>query len=285
MISQIKFIKNSQKSFDGGFHDEAQRLATTMRVLLHDTGGSHSLLNQLDKKNMHFLSTTSPFSPINLNPYIPFLAMHMNRDKGSYELKDILDDSANNKFLGFDDWWNELVIYDYNKLFTRKDIVTNIANQDGGAHIDPKLNKEYADLTKKNSLGWTYATSNSTKKQIFKNNPAYLSVRGISEELLYSLELSNLDTIEEMTRTENFFKVVELIPLKITKHNKYDRPRFITKDISKKKITKKDRIIHEKIFNNVDSIKDYKLKEKYKKQGYSLTKKNNDNHIQYYLIK
>ena len=47
---QQRFIKNSAQSFDDGFEGEAKRLALTIRVLVHDTSQSHSLLSQVDKK-------------------------------------------------------------------------------------------------------------------------------------------------------------------------------------------------------------------------------------------
>lgn len=34
----------------------------------------------------------------------------------------------------FNDWWNEIIFDDKKNKFTRRDIVTYVANQDGGAH-------------------------------------------------------------------------------------------------------------------------------------------------------
>ena len=55
----------------------------------------------------------------------------------------------------FNDWWNEIIFDDKKNKFTRHDIVTYVANQDGGAHVDSELDESYATLTKMNSLGWT----------------------------------------------------------------------------------------------------------------------------------
>ena len=51
----------------------------------------------------------------------------------------------------FNDWWNEINFDDKKNKFTRRDIVTYVANQDGGAHVDPELDESYATLTKMNS--------------------------------------------------------------------------------------------------------------------------------------
>ena len=47
---QIDFLKASSTSFDTGFHGEIKRLAISVRVLVHDTSNSTSLLALLDKK-------------------------------------------------------------------------------------------------------------------------------------------------------------------------------------------------------------------------------------------
>ena len=38
-------------------------------------------------------------------------------------------------------------------------MVCSVTNKDGGAHVDPELNKKYADLVKRGSLGWEYDVS------------------------------------------------------------------------------------------------------------------------------
>ena len=53
--NQIAFMKQSASSYDDGFEDEAKRLAVTIRILVHDTNNSTSLLTSLNKKNINFL--------------------------------------------------------------------------------------------------------------------------------------------------------------------------------------------------------------------------------------
>ena len=54
---QIEFLKRSTKSYDEGFESEGKRIAVVLRVLLHDTNQSLSLLNQLRFKNILFHDT------------------------------------------------------------------------------------------------------------------------------------------------------------------------------------------------------------------------------------
>ncbi len=53
---QIAFLKASAQSYDKGFLGEAKRLAVTVRVLIHDTVASPSLLRQLDLKHISFMA-------------------------------------------------------------------------------------------------------------------------------------------------------------------------------------------------------------------------------------
>lgn len=45
---QIGFLERSNRTFDKGHFSEAKRMATTLRVLCHNTGRSRSVIHQLD---------------------------------------------------------------------------------------------------------------------------------------------------------------------------------------------------------------------------------------------
>jgi len=54
---QIAFIRASCEAYDNGLRDEAVRIGTALRVLLHDTADSTSLLGRLRAKQVPLLST------------------------------------------------------------------------------------------------------------------------------------------------------------------------------------------------------------------------------------
>ena len=185
---EIEFLISSSNSYDNGYTGEAKRLATTIRVLLHDTNKSVSLLKLLNKKNIKFYDTSLPFRPDNNVPYMGLVMMKMSGEGGEYVAP--LDGGAptrqKNKKLTFDAWWNEVVIVDKNKnKFKRRDIILTMVNKEGGAHIDPELDQAYADLSRFNSLGWTY--SNKDVKDIPLANAELSNVRQITHEVLKSL--------------------------------------------------------------------------------------------------
>lgn len=65
--TQLRFLERSAESYDQGFEDEALRLATIVRVLVHDTDRSHSLLGQLEiKDKLKWIDTAGPIEPGNL---------------------------------------------------------------------------------------------------------------------------------------------------------------------------------------------------------------------------
>ena len=102
---------------------------------------------------------------------------------------DNLSSAFGNRLIKFNDWWDQPVIRDNNDtIFTRKDIVLNVADTDGGSHVDPGLTTEYTELTVNNSMGW-WAIENNNKTGIAA--PHLPSIRQICHEVLCSLAYSH----------------------------------------------------------------------------------------------
>jgi len=186
---QIEFLKRSSQSYDEGFTSEAKRLTVAIRVLLHDTQKSTSLLTHLKKKDILFYDTSLDHNPNNLLPTLGLIMMKIGPNGAEYVPP--LDDGPPIRYckgkIPFEKWWNEIVLVDGkgNKL-TRSDLVLAVANKDGGTHVDPKLDKAYVDLTRFNSLGWKFVQSGIEKD--FATGPELASVRQISHEVLKSLK-------------------------------------------------------------------------------------------------
>jgi len=70
-LKENDFLKLSSKAYDEGFEDEAQKLATTLRILLHDTNKSKLLFSYLNiTQNVYFISSVAYLIPANLIAYI-----------------------------------------------------------------------------------------------------------------------------------------------------------------------------------------------------------------------
>lgn len=144
---QLAFLERSCAAFDEGYTDEFKRLAVTLRVLLHDTPKSHSLLQQLEMKSGDFFAYSTPIDGQNLLPDWP-LAIARIGPQGIALLPTLDSSGIPPRLLKFSDWWSEAVYRDPNAGITldRKSIVLAVANKDGGAHVDPEIDERYFHL-------------------------------------------------------------------------------------------------------------------------------------------
>ncbi|MEA5048487.1 MAG: hypothetical protein VB034_07745 [Eubacteriales bacterium] len=190
LLAQLQFLKSSCLSYDAGQHLEAIRIATALRILFHTTCKSESILSQLEIQNIvNMLDTSLENSPTNLLSYTGLLFTRVTTGSGITYIP-LLDDSFffGRKNLPFKKWWSEVVILDDKKhVFTRRDIVLHVADQDGGAHVDPQIDKKYYDLKKENTLGLYYSDDYHTDEPPV-NNPIFPSLRQIAYEVIATFE-------------------------------------------------------------------------------------------------
>lgn len=220
LYEQLRFLRVSAASYDSGFEGEAKRLATTVRVLVHDTKKSKSLLHQLNLKHIIRMHDTAlPFDSRNLAPHQGLVVIRIDvpagvsgsevsftlvgkdepfgeappgqaRTKMTYEPRVSAGGGvASPTSVPFRRWWEEIVIKDSEgHTFTRSDLVLAMTNKEGGAHVDPKLDKQYARLTRFHSQGWQVTTGEVRLPP--DNSLVGASIRQIAHELLVSIEES-----------------------------------------------------------------------------------------------
>jgi hypothetical protein len=129
---QTRFLITSGNLVAGGDYDEAVRLAVSLRVLLHDTGRSHSVLGQLGWKLR--LEYVNSLRPLELAPGIVAVlgtdtGQHVGEAFGLVALR--ADDMGNLRYvaplaeaapsplsetvipptLSFEEWWTENVLH------------------------------------------------------------------------------------------------------------------------------------------------------------------------------
>lgn len=181
---QLNFIDASAVSFDGGCVGEIKRLAISVRVLVHDTATSTSLLKLMGRKNVQFLDTALPFDEANKLSHSSLVQTRLT-DNGAMP-EPVLDGGLASRHVDFDSWWNGIVFVDRDRNeFSRRDIVLTLANKEGGAHVDPRLDVRYAALRKQNSLGWMNVANDGKETPSEDQVPA--AMRQISHEILKSL--------------------------------------------------------------------------------------------------
>jgi hypothetical protein len=195
---QISFLVKSAMEYDKGHEAEAKRMAVSIRILLHDTNSSISVLRQLGVKSasgteatdMPFADTARDYDQYNLlevHHSFNGLVMTLMSNAGIHYVAP-LSKPSHGRILKktFPDWWNKVIYIDANREnFTRRDLVLAVANKDGGAHVDPELDQKYADFSRNNSLGWVLSKSGVEHAPL--TGPVYPSIRQIAHELLLSL--------------------------------------------------------------------------------------------------
>ena len=196
---QLYFLGSALDSFPNK-EIESKRIATTIRVLVHDTNNSNSLLHSLNKKEqIKFINSAAPNNGrlhsmtgmkdvrgSNPNQYtglvakiienevltvVPLFRQHLSEWHNEYSK------------LFFEDWWKmEIIKIDANAL-TRKEVVLLMANKDGGAHIDKTLPEPYHFIKESKLI-----LNIGGRETEFEKNLIYATVAQIGWEVKFSIE-------------------------------------------------------------------------------------------------
>lgn len=183
---QWAFLRRSCAAYDAGETAEAKRLAATLRLLLHDTKHSKSLLSQLGLKKTLFFDTSANINEDNLLPTFGLVQAHVSHAGSNFVPP--LDRPIGHPvwMIPFEYWWNKRVIRIPRLLeLTRAELVLTMADQDGGAHVDSEMEERYYRLTRENAIGYQFTDSRGRSIPIGGLEGA--SVRQIAQEVLASL--------------------------------------------------------------------------------------------------
>ncbi len=189
---QFLLLKNSCRSFDDGLHPVAKHIALNLRVLLYHHRQSRSLLEQLSLRNCRFYDTAGKLNSNNLFSECNLVVLQAKTTHSgivrTYLAKVTTGFPEEGiKKIRFPDWWNRPVVKDtHGKKFCRRELVLNVANTDGGAHVDPSLDEKYMDLSRKNSLGWYFMSGNIEEE--FSERPELACIRQIAHEVLKTMK-------------------------------------------------------------------------------------------------
>ena len=182
---QIDLLHLSCNNFDNGNMNAALYMASTIRVLLHHTEKSFSILNQL--KNC--------FNIDRKNLYDPSAIVRSNLS--NYKVEVISDSevkmnvcpilSKSNNLVNFESWWHNISIYWETYTLSRKDIILLLANKEGGSHVDPKIPEELM-LLKRNISPTVVFIINSIPLSIKAEEFMRNAVRTIAQEVIFTFD-------------------------------------------------------------------------------------------------
>lgn len=188
---QLNLLMVLADSYDAGNTIVAKSIATAVRVLVYDTQKSHSLLGQLGIKSGKFYDTSFPLENevstdmIRVGSFCGLVGIAVGTKQ---TFVPYLDDVSAQIFgyVEFDEYWNRTIFIDqHNNSFTRKEIVLAVANQDGGAHVDPEIEEKYKQLARGNALGWMTGADGKIWNDLQGSELA--AVRQIGHEILRTL--------------------------------------------------------------------------------------------------
>lgn len=184
---QVDLLQINCATYDAGKEIVAKQLAVVLRLLLNQTKQSHSLLGLLDLRGGYFVNTAHDLRPSNVTSEFALTSTALNSATGAtYKPKLSNSTQVQSSRKVFSDWWSDAVIKDQqNRTFSRRLLVSAVANTDGGAHVDPELDVAYKELTRDNSLRMYFSLGDDVTQDM--GNPVLASIRQIAYETLTTL--------------------------------------------------------------------------------------------------
>lgn len=138
---QLRSLRLHAELYDEGHEDEAATMAVKLRVIFHSTKSSVALVDHLRMRGRSMLSGAC--DPPGLTALVKVkLALH-EPEPVTYRpcLK------SNFRPLDMEQWWaSDSLMTVEGRPITRRMIVLNAANKDGGAHCDAELEPFYHDM-------------------------------------------------------------------------------------------------------------------------------------------
>ena len=145
LAQQLGFLKSSLEAYKDGTDAEALRIATTIRVLVHETTKSNPLLKQIDHNYLDLTILDTP-KPGGKTLVLYGIGVSVSTEKGVQPVTDLIDPRL--QPVPLRQWWTRpvLVFTDQNGQqvsFSRKDLLLILANKEGGAHVDTEVPPAY----------------------------------------------------------------------------------------------------------------------------------------------
>lgn len=198
---QITLLQLSAENFDKGFKATTLNMATSIRVLFHDTTSSVSLIKLLcdidgiDKDSFKMITTKEQ----NTQEYTLSIfgdgLCGISCSKQGLSHFPFLSDAVQTK-VPFSAWWDEFVIKNVRNGFgspvwmSRRELIILHANKEGGAHVDKNKNIKISEIGTQEAVGWRGYTVNSNGTLIESScivDQKRATIRQVCYEVLVSL--------------------------------------------------------------------------------------------------
>jgi hypothetical protein len=187
---QFGFLSRSCIAYDKGDQDDAIRIATTIRVLIHNTKSSTSLLKHLNATTIDLHTTVEDVQ----DHWVGYRGMGMisMSSSGAHDYVPALQMSPISYYVPVSKWWDQVVFVTDKARLSRRKIVLAATNQDGGAHVDASLDPIYAQSREPGFGGFIERTEGVKVELIPLKNAHFVALRQMGYELLTSPALNAL---------------------------------------------------------------------------------------------
>ncbi|MGH9711889.1 MAG: hypothetical protein ACRD5M_01140 [Candidatus Acidiferrales bacterium] len=159
---QMGLLRTSLDSFYAGNFAESLRIATAIRVLVHETGSSKPLLKQArpDGLDLQIKEHVGEAARPDEEEVFSF-AVGIRMGPGPALAPAVDLDSSHNTMSSVGAWWNRTVFtfrsqFGRQLIYTRKKVVLTLANKEGGAHVDPDEDADYVRLLTNEPLTFSF---------------------------------------------------------------------------------------------------------------------------------
>ena len=188
LVEQVTLLIAYCEHYDRGELEFCKPMATAVRVLLHQSKSSQSVLHQLGLRSGRYFTVAPPINPRNLLSECNLLSIHLSAGTAMYLPKlAMISGSKNRK--PFCEWWTSPVAKAQNKeSMSRMDIVQAVAGMDGGSHVDSGFTPLYQRFRSGEFLGWYALTGGEDHEKALLTSPQYACIRTIAHELLLTLK-------------------------------------------------------------------------------------------------
>ena len=203
-MTQLRYIYRSCELFDQGYWDEAIRIGTHLRVILHPGGGNKkSLFQHLGvNRNIKLLSTVGSVSPY-ATMYQGMGGFEYDGTTGTSKFYPPLGDTPFAYEMKFHEWYEQVVYIlppqvpsegpvppgladEPSLVLRRKDIILTAVNKDGGAHVDVELTPEYERLSAPGAVGVWVGWVEGGEDRTPITGAHFVCLRQMGYELLHS---------------------------------------------------------------------------------------------------
>jgi hypothetical protein len=145
---QLRFVRTSCYAFYAGDFAEAVRIATTIRVLIHESPQSKPLLRQA-KPSAFDLPILEHAA--DRNDQLKVLSFAVSVRLGPTIAPAVDLGSSHHDLTSVAAWWNRTVFSFRSRLgkqliYKRKHVILILSDKEGGAHVDPIEDPDYVSL-------------------------------------------------------------------------------------------------------------------------------------------